>query len=82
MAVTKGVRTEDNEFFFFACRHKDVASCSNVPLEIKNEINQYLNNFQNAKFTSQRDFEEPIDYGAYFVGGGSGSDNYRRHELL
>ncbi|KAJ9555342.1 hypothetical protein OSB04_009956 [Centaurea solstitialis] len=50
-----------------ACTHKDVVPCPNVPLEVKDEINQYLKNFQNAKFAYQRNFDEMIASETYFV---------------
>ena len=49
-----------------ACTHKDVAPCPNVPPEVKNEIIQYLKNFQTNKHAYQRNFDETVNSGAHF----------------
>ncbi|KAD7117269.1 hypothetical protein E3N88_04537 [Mikania micrantha] len=58
-----------------ACTHKNVIPCPQVPQEVKNEIREFLKQFETSKFSFQRNFEESIDAGAYFVSsaGGSGS---------
>ncbi|KAI3675421.1 hypothetical protein L1987_85011 [Smallanthus sonchifolius] len=54
-----------------ACTHKDVMPCPKVPTEVKDEITQYLKQFQNSKFAAQRNFEESVGSGAYYNSGGS-----------
>ncbi|KAD5960576.1 hypothetical protein E3N88_12048 [Mikania micrantha] len=58
-----------------ACTHKNVILCPQVPQEVKDEIREFLKQFETSKFNFQRNFEETIDAGAYFVSvaGGSGS---------
>ncbi|KAD3337602.1 hypothetical protein E3N88_33122 [Mikania micrantha] len=58
-----------------ACTHKNVIPCPQVPQEVKDEIREFLKQFETSKFNFQRNFEETIDAGAYFVSaaGGSGS---------
>ena len=48
---------------------KDVAICPNVPLEVKDEMVQYLSKFQDAKLAYQRNFQETVDQGSYFGSG-------------
>ncbi|CAH1431048.1 unnamed protein product [Lactuca virosa] len=50
-----------------AYTHKDVSPCPNVPDEVKEEICQYLKTFETTKFMAQRNFEENVECGAYFV---------------
>nr|KAJ0186930.1 hypothetical protein LSAT_V11C900478660 [Lactuca sativa] len=50
-----------------ACTHRDVSPCPNVPDEVKEEICQYLKTFETTKFMAQRNFEENVECGAYFV---------------
>ena len=49
------------------CTHKDVATCPNVPIEVKDEITLYLKTFESTKFMAQHNFEENVECGAYFV---------------
>ncbi|KAJ0614236.1 putative transcription factor/ chromatin remodeling BED-type(Zn) family [Helianthus annuus] len=53
--------------------HKNVAPCCQVPQEVRDEIKEYVKQFETAKFQYQRDFEERVDAGAYFSTGGSGT---------
>lgn len=55
-----------------ACTHKDVKPCPKVPKEVKDEISQYLKDYENTKFISQRKFDEAVDCGSYFGDGPSG----------
>ncbi|KAD3338540.1 hypothetical protein E3N88_34061 [Mikania micrantha] len=50
-----------------AYTHKNVISCPQVPQEVKDEIPEFLKQFETSKFSFQRNFEESIDAGAYFV---------------
>ncbi|KAJ0757892.1 putative transcription factor/ chromatin remodeling BED-type(Zn) family [Helianthus annuus] len=52
-----------------ACTHRDVAACSQVPAEVKEEMTQYLKDFKNIKFAAQRNFEENVGSRAYYTGG-------------
>ncbi|KAH6800931.1 hypothetical protein C2S52_001395 [Perilla frutescens var. hirtella] len=49
-----------------AHKHNNVFACPNVPEEVKNEILSYLNTFQNAKHTAQRNHQEMVDFGSYY----------------
>ncbi|XP_062103487.1 uncharacterized protein LOC133814558 [Humulus lupulus] len=55
-----------------ACTHKDVKPCPKVPKEVKEEISQYLKDYETTKFISQRKFDEAVDCGSYFGDGPSG----------
>ncbi|XP_062103352.1 uncharacterized protein LOC133814403 [Humulus lupulus] len=55
-----------------ACTDKDVKPCPKVPKEVKDEISQYLKDYENTKFISQRKFDEAVDCGSYFGDGPSG----------
>ncbi|KAD4585308.1 hypothetical protein E3N88_22909 [Mikania micrantha] len=56
-----------------ACTHKNVIPCPQVPQEVKDEIREFLKQFETLKFSFQRNFEDTIDAGAYFVSAASGS---------
>ena len=47
--ITGGVKRMKGHL---AWTHKDVAPCPNVPDEVKQEITDYLKNFETAKFIS------------------------------
>ncbi|XP_062082381.1 uncharacterized protein LOC133788794 [Humulus lupulus] len=55
-----------------ACTHKYVKPCPKVPKEVKEEISQYLKDYETTKFISQRKFDEAVDCGSYFGDGPSG----------
>ncbi|XP_062103247.1 uncharacterized protein LOC133814276 [Humulus lupulus] len=55
-----------------ACTHKDVKPCPKVPKEVNDKISQYLKDYENTKFISQRKFDEAVDCGSCFGDGPSG----------
>lgn len=50
--------------------YKNTSPCPLVPPEVKEEMKQFLKDFESSKFRYQRNFEEAINGGAYFVGSG------------
>ncbi|KAD2139047.1 hypothetical protein E3N88_41777 [Mikania micrantha] len=66
--ITGGVKIMKEHL---GCTHKDVAPCDKVPPEVKEEILHYLKQFQENKFSSQRNFEESVGSGTYYSGDGS-----------
>ncbi|XP_023736233.1 uncharacterized protein LOC111884141 [Lactuca sativa] len=50
--------------------HKNTSPCPLVPPVVKEEMKQFLKDFESSKFRYQRNFEEAINGGAYFVGSG------------
>ncbi|KAI3764008.1 hypothetical protein L2E82_14008 [Cichorium intybus] len=57
--ITGGVKRMKEHL---ACTHKDVAPCAKVPIEVKDEIKQYLKNFASTKIALQQNFKERVDY--------------------
>ncbi|KAM7522729.1 hypothetical protein LguiA_012631 [Lonicera macranthoides] len=64
-----------------AANHKGVAPCAKVPIEVKNEIKDYLKKGEQLKMETQRNQEVMIDSGSYYQSqnpflGGSSADSF------